>query len=115
MFEREKKNEGGESVASLIDEDMRITGTVVSSGDIILAGGVEGEIQCRHLFVEDQAKLTGNINAEETVIAGVVSGEVSSGILRIKSTGNFDGILKTSGIEVEEGAIVNARFRKRRR
>ena len=47
MFERDKKNEMGDGVTSLIDADMRITGTVVSSGDIILAGGVEGEIKCR--------------------------------------------------------------------
>ena len=45
MFERDKKTEMGEGVTSLIDADMRITGTVVSSGDIILAGGVEGEIK----------------------------------------------------------------------
>ena len=38
MFERDKKTETGDGVTSLIDADMRITGTVVSSGDIVLAG-----------------------------------------------------------------------------
>ena len=72
MFERGKQDGAGDGVASLIDEHMRITGSVVSSGDIILAGGVEGEIKCRSLLIEDNASLTGNITADEAIIAGNV-------------------------------------------
>lgn len=115
MFERDKKGEAGEPITSLIDADMRITGTVVSSGDIVLAGGVEGEIKCRNLYVEDDAVLTGNVSAEEAVIAGKLNGEVNVGTLRVKGTGNFDGIIKADGVEVENGAVVTARFRKKRR
>lgn len=115
MFERDRKSESGDAVTSLIDADMRITGTVVSSGDIILAGGVDGEIKCRNLFIEDEAVLTGNVNAEEAVVAGQVDGEVNVGTLRIKDTGKFDGVIRAAGIEVENGASVTARFRKKRR
>ena len=115
MFERDKKTEAGDHVTSLIDADMRITGTVVSSGDIILAGGVEGEIKCRNLLIEDEAVLTGNVNAEEAVVAGQVDGEVNVGTLRIKDTGKFEGVIKADGIQVENGAMVTARFRKKRR
>ena len=115
MFERDKKTESGEHVTSLIDADMRITGTVVSSGDIILAGGVDGEIKCRNLLIEDAAVLTGNVKAEEAVVAGEVNGEVNVDTLRIKETGKFDGVIKADGVEVEKGAVVMARFRKTRR
>ena len=115
MFERGKQDGAGDGVASLIDEHMRITGSVVSSGDIILAGGVEGEIKCRSLLIEDNASLTGNITADEAIIAGNVSGEVKSAILRIKSSGNFEGVIRSNGIEVEEGAVVLAKFRKARK
>jgi len=115
MFERDKKTESSEPVTSLIDADMRITGTVVSSGDIVLAGGVEGEIKCRKLYVEHEAVLAGNVNADEAVVAGQLNGEVSVGTLRIKETGNFDGVIKADGVEVEKGAVVTAKFRKKRR
>lgn len=115
MFERDKTGPGSPGDASLIDADMRITGTVVSSGDIILAGGVEGEIKCRNLLIEDEAILTGNVNAEEAVVAGQVDGQVNVGRLRIKDTGKFDGVIKADGVEVENGATVTARFRKKRR
>jgi cytoskeletal protein CcmA (bactofilin family) len=44
-----------------------------------------------------------------------VSGEVKSAVLRIKSSGNFDGIIRARGIEVEDGAVVSAKFRKSRK
>ena len=55
MFEKGKKEEGEEATASLIDEDMRITGSVTSSGDIILAGILDGDINCKNLVVENNA------------------------------------------------------------
>jgi len=115
MFDRDKKNGPGASEASLIDTDMRITGSVTSVGDIVLAGSVEGEIKCRNLIVEEKAVLTGTIEAEETIVSGQVNGEVNAETLRITNTGIFDGVIKTSGIEVENGAHVTAKFRKRRR
>ena len=66
---------------------MRITGTVVSSGDIVLAGQLDGEIKCRTLVVEDEAVLTGTVNATETIVSGNLNGEVTSDVLRIKETG----------------------------
>ena len=115
MFDRDRKSGDTDRETSVIDADMRITGTVVSSGDIVLAGGVEGEIKCRHLTVEDQATLNGNVNVEEATIAGQVTGEVTAGVFRMTSTGNFDGIVKADGIEVENGAVLAAKFRKKRK
>ena len=115
MFERDKSGPVSSGDASLIDTDMRITGTVVSSGDTVLAGQVDGEIKCRTLVVEDAAVLTGSVNATETIVSGNFNGEVTSDILRIKETGVFDGAIKAKGIEVENGASVKARFRKVKR
>jgi len=115
MFDRDKKNGSGAGEASLIDTDMRITGSVTSVGDIILAGSVDGEIKCRNLYVEDQAVLTGSVEAKETVVSGQVNGEVNAETLRITHTGVFDGVIKTGGIKVENGAHVTGKFRKRRR
>ena len=115
MFEKGKKEEGEEATASLIDEGMRITCSVTSSGDIILAGIVDGDINCRNLVVENNATLTGSLNTTEAVIAGNVKGDVVSDRVQILDTAHFEGDLKCSGIEVEAGAHVAARFNKRRK
>ena len=112
MFEKSKKDESSEATASLIDADTRITGSVISSGDIVLAGNVDGDIKCKSLFVEDNATLKGSINTVEAIIAGNVTGDVVSDRIQIRSTARFDGDLKCAGIEVEAGAKVSARFNK---
>ena len=43
MFDRDKKSGPVAGEASLIDTDMRITGSVTSVGDIVLAGSVGGQ------------------------------------------------------------------------
>ena len=48
-------------------------------------------------------------------VAGQVNGEVNVAVLRIKDTGVFDGIIKANGVEVDNGAVVKARFRKKKR
>ena len=115
MFERDKSGPASQGDASLIDADMRITGTVVSSGDIVLAGQLDGEIKCRTLVIEDEAVLTGTVNATETILSGNLNGEVTSDVLRIRETGVFDGAIKAKGVEVEKGAVIKAKFRKVRR
>jgi len=46
------------------------------------------------------------------VIAGKVSGDVTSDRVQLTSTAKFDGTLRCSGIEVEAGAHVTAKFNK---
>ena len=65
--------------------------------------------------MEDEAVLTGTVNATETIVSGNLNGEVTSDVLRIKETGVFDGAIKAKGIEVEKGAVVKAKFRKVKR
>ena len=65
------------------------------------------------LYVEDEAVLIGNVSADEAVIAGQLNGEVNVGT-RIKDTGNFDGVIKADGVEVENGAVVTHGRKKRR-
>jgi len=112
VFEKNKKDEGPDMVASLIDANMRITGSVESSGDIVLAGKVEGDVICKSLVVKDEAVISGSVKTEEVVIAGQVSGDVTSDRVQLTSTAKFDGTLRCSGIEVEAGAHVTAKFNK---
>lgn len=112
MFKSSESN-GADSVnVSLIDDQMRITGTVVSDGDVILAGQLDGQIICNKLTVEDGAILNGSIETGEVVISGTVTGDVVSINAQIEASGHFEGDLKCIGIEVEAGAHVVAKFKK---
>lgn len=112
MFKSSESN-GADSVnVSLIDDQMRITGTVVSDGDVILAGQLDGQIICNKLTVEDGAILNGSIETGEVVISGTVTGDVVSINAQIEASGHFEGDFKCIGIAVEAGAHVVAKFKK---
>lgn len=112
MFKNSESNGAGSVNVSLIDDQMRITGTVVSDGDVILAGQLDGQIICNKLTVEDGAILNGSIETGEVVISGTVTGDVVSINAQIEASGHFEGDLKCIGIEVEAGAHVVAKFKK---
>ena len=79
MFDRDKKNGPNAGEASLIDTDMRITGSVTSVGDIVLVGSVDGEIKCRNLFVEDKAVLSDRRDHEKRIRLLLWGGIVDGG------------------------------------
>ena len=112
MFKNSESNGADGINVSVIDDQMRITGTVVSDGDVILAGQLDGQIICNKLTVEDGAILNGSIETGEVVISGTVTGDVVSINAQIESTGRFEGDLKCLGIEVVSGAYVVAKFKK---
>ena len=112
MFKNSESNGIDSENVSVIDDKMRITGTVVSDGDVILAGQLDGQIICNKLTVEDGAILNGTIETGEVVISGTVTGDVVSINAQIEASGRFEGDLKCIGIEVEAGAYVAAKFKK---
>jgi cytoskeletal protein CcmA (bactofilin family) len=112
MFKNSESNGAGSENVSVIDDQMRITGTVISDGDVILAGQLDGQIICNKLTVEHGAILNGSVETGEVVISGNVTGDVVSINAQIESSGHFEGDLKCIGIEVEAGAHVVAKFKK---
>jgi cytoskeletal protein CcmA (bactofilin family) len=112
MFKNSESNGANSENVSVIDDQMRITGTVVSDGNVVLAGQLDGQIICNKLTVEDGAVLNGSIETDEVVISGTVTGDVVSINAQIESSGRFEGDLKCLGIEVDAGAYVVAKFKK---
>ena len=89
MFKNSESNGMDSENVSVIDDKMRITGTVVSDGDVILAGQLDGQIICNKLTVEDGAILNGSIETSEVVISGTVTGDVVSINAQIEATGRL--------------------------
>ncbi len=67
---------GGRSV---IDAGLSFEGRIEGSGDILIAGQFNGDIDIRgNLTIEAGAKLTGSVSAQNVSIAGELDGNVTS-------------------------------------
>src|ERR1041384_2233825 len=70
---------------SIIGEDLTITGTVTSKGEIQVDGEIQGDIHCSSLLLGEKSQVTGGVMAEEIVVRGRLVGSIKG--LRITLQG----------------------------
>ena len=89
---------------SIVGHGVTITGNIVSKGEVLLEGDVEGDIHCKSLHVGEKSALTGSVVAEEVVLHGRMKGSIHSREVLLKSTAQFEGDINCTSLTVEEGA-----------
>lgn len=87
----------------------KIVGDIISSGDLRIDGNVEGNITTTSkVVIGAQAKVKGNIDANNASISGNVDGNISSkDILSLHNTAKINGNISTGKIIIESGATFN--------
>ena len=98
------------SVSSTIGLNMRITGSVISDGAVICAGQLDGNVECESLHILQGGKLNGDIMANHVIVAGLMIGNVKAERVQMAQHADFSGDLFCAGIEVDEGAKIQASF-----
>ncbi len=98
--------------AAVVDRKTEITGTLHSSGNVLVEGRFHGEIEANEtVWVDKGAQSDGQIRAAAAVISGAVDGQIECGDrLQIAATAVISGEIKTPILVIEEGATVNCRF-----
>lgn len=91
---------------NLINEGTRITGEMVSSGDVRVDGFFKGEISTNaRLALGTTGELNGHIACANADVAGKILGElVVKEVLTLRSTAVVEGDIKVGKLIVEEGA-----------
>jgi cytoskeletal protein CcmA (bactofilin family) len=98
--------------AAVIDRQTEITGTLHSSGNVLIEGRFHGEVDANDtVWIEKGAQSDGQLRASAAVISGAVEGQIDCGRrLQIASTAVVNGEIKTPILVIEDGATVNCRF-----
>lgn len=84
-----------------------IKGTISGKQDLIIEGGVEGEIQLNEnqVTIGENGKISGEIHAKSIVIQGKVVGNMFAGEkLEIKASGSLRGDINTPRLFIDDGA-----------
>ncbi|MGE5601660.1 MAG: bactofilin family protein [Nitrososphaerales archaeon] len=98
--------------AAVVDRKTEITGTLHSSGNVLIEGRFHGEVEANEtVWVEKGAQSDGQLRAAAAVISGAVDGQIECGVrLQIAASAVVSGEIKTPILVIEEGATVNCRF-----
>jgi len=102
-----------DAVLSIVAAGMTITGDVQTAGTLKVDGDINGSITgARQVLVGRNARICGNVTAEEVVVGGTVDGSVSAGArLELQATATITGDIDTRSIVVIEGARLNGMVR----
>lgn len=97
---------------SLISADMRIDGTLRTTGRIVIAGHVEGSIQAEGIEILAGGHVRGIVVADEITIDGDVEGSISARLVRIGPNARITSDITCEMITMDERANVEATFRR---
>jgi cytoskeletal protein CcmA (bactofilin family) len=97
---------------SIIGSELKVIGTLVSSGDLTIDGNVEGGVRAKgRVIVNQGGKITGNLYAEEATLKGSIEGSVFAKIVHLSLTCRLKGDLLYSRLAIEQGAYFNGNCR----
>lgn len=94
---------------SMLAAGDRFEGTFRTARGLRVRGTVQGTIESEsHVYIEEDAKVTADVTAEEVVIAGQYSGHlVCRQRLEILPTGRVSGTIETVTLMLHEGGYID--------
>jgi len=95
----------GDSVKTVIAEDVEVTGTIKCASNIELNGKLNGDLNCTgNVVVGKSAQVKGNINVEAVTVLGQINGNVvAKDRIELKSSARMMGDIKSKRLTVEDG------------
>ena len=94
-------------LASWIGKSILIKGDVVSSGDLVIDGEIQGTIELgdHSLTIGSTASVVANLSAKTVIISGAVKGNVTGlAKVEVKATGSVEGDIQAPKLVMDDGA-----------
>jgi cytoskeletal protein CcmA (bactofilin family) len=100
------------AMPSIINSDMKIVGSIDSSGDIQIDGVIEGDVASRTVTVSETATVRGSISAETVRVSGTVKGGVTATAVTLTRTARVEGDIIHQALAIETGANFEGQSRR---
>lgn len=101
-----ENNEINPQVINLIAKGTRITGDIVSDGDLRVDGEISGNLETKgRLVIGASGRIDGEIRCKSSEISGTHKGKLFvSELLSLKASSNVSGEIVTGKLSIEPGA-----------
>lgn len=94
---------------SFISKDAKLTGDIVSIGDVTIEGTLDGKIECRSLTLNGEPSISGSVEAETVHVCGSFEGEIHAKKVLLTKTAKLVGDIFQESLEILPGAIFEGR------
>ena len=112
MFNLTNSGSLTEAENSLIDKDVKITGSVSALKPIIMFGQLNGNLDATSVHIASTGVVNGDIKSGQLKVEGKVNGMIIADQVHIAATANVKGEVQCKGIVIDEGATIEAQFTK---
>ena len=104
-IDNKKSADRVESSGTIIANDTRFKGTITCREQILVAGIVEGDIDCGGIvWIAKKGKIYANVYARKVIVEGEINGNIESAeYVELKSEGRLIGNLKAAKIRMAPG------------
>jgi cytoskeletal protein CcmA (bactofilin family) len=109
MFSNKSEEAGASSIPSIVSAGLKISGNLETGGDIQIDGTVEGNIIADRVTLGAEARITGDIDAEEVIIQGSIVGNICAVVVSLASSSVVKGDIVHTELSVEKGANIDGR------
>ena len=109
LARRLSRSSTGAPVPSIISENTKINGDIISDGIVHIDGAVEGDISCDELVIGIRGSVQGAVNANNLQLYGTLNGKAAVDNLFIAKTAKLIGDATHNTIAIEPGAYVDGR------
>jgi cytoskeletal protein CcmA (bactofilin family) len=97
---------------SVIGPDLIVTGNLETTGDLQIEGDVQGDIYAARIVISEQARVVGELVADEIVIGGIVQGSIRGNSVTFQTASRIEGEVHHRKLAIEQGAYFEGKSRR---
>ncbi|MBQ4833103.1 polymer-forming cytoskeletal protein [Pseudoalteromonas sp. MMG010] len=121
MFGKKKQNKNTtntslrrtNSTPSIISQDVRLTGTLTSQGEVQLDGRIDGDLKVQHLVIGTTGIVEGVVEAKSVIVKGKIIGSLNASEVTIKNSAHVHGDVFHDTLSIEAGAEIEGNLKQR--
>ena len=103
---------GAASAASVVGSELSIKGNLESRGEVQIDGAIEGDVHALRIVVGEEARITGNLLAEDIIVRGAVAGSIRGRKVTLAAASHVEGDIFHKTLAVERGAYFEGKSRR---
>ena len=103
---------GVRAAPSIISSNLHIIGNLKTEGEIQVDGIIDGDMTAHALTIGSQARISGELVADEVVVHGQVDGKLSARSVRLAKTAKVIGDIVHEALAIEAGAHIEGQLKR---
>ncbi len=110
-LDKELQKAESETISSIIDTSMSISGEISFKGKTRLDGTVQGNITGEHLILSQSGKIIGDIRVSSFICQGSIQGDIEARLVTARKGCIIHGKMTAGSLTVEPGATIDGEIK----